>query len=192
MALPTPHVPFFGAVLYSLRSVQYPHTTYLCDILILTFTYLHVRMNAVMLEGLVSHHALHGAQILQSQDFQIHRNFPHKPFSSSCSDVMSWCHCSSPSTVKIGSLAIWEAASASGSFISFLGKCQMSAAQQRAVTLFKSQCLANGFRHLSATIFAFRLWLQGAPRSLRRAHVVPVSWLIAIETNLKKSARLTP
>lgn len=89
MALPTPHVPFFGAVLYSLRSVQYPHTTYLCDILILTFTYLHVRMNAVMLQGLVSHHALHGAQILQSQDFQIHRNFPHKPFSSSCSDVMS-------------------------------------------------------------------------------------------------------
>lgn len=134
-----------------------------------------------MLEGLVSHHALHGAQILQSQDFQIHRNFPHKLFSGSCSDVMSWCHCSSPSAVKIGSLAIWEAASASGCFISFWGKCQMSAAQQRAVTLFKSRCLANGFWHLSATIFAFRLWLQGAPRSLRRAHVVPVSWLIAIE-----------
>lgn len=103
-----------------LSNILIPHTYVI--ILILTFTYLHVRMNAVMLEGLVSHHALHGAQILQSQDFQIHRNFPHKLFSSSCSDVMSWCHCSSPSTVKIGSLAIWEAASASGSFISFFGK----------------------------------------------------------------------
>ena len=83
--------------------------------------------------------------------------------------MMSFC--SSPSTVILQS----------GNLLSLFWKMPNVCSPTKGSDSIQKPMLSQWLLASLGNNFCFSLWLQGAPRSLRRAHVVPVSWLIAIE-----------